>query len=175
MADANVDLKNAEHLERVRRVYQAANAARLAIASHVATQDPDYGREHAAIYLDKIFPMAPDIPIQIVHLAGHGPATGGQALIAFAEAAEAQHPAMRNVYIDVSGNMQSFTSKEELALIAKSIRQFGVERVLFGTDRPASGPAYTAKEAWTQFRRLHLTEAEFRAIADNIPPYMEDR
>lgn len=172
VADANVDLEDPAHLQRLRRFFQAANEHRMPIAAHVATQDLDYGREHVRIYLEQVFPAAPDIPIQIAHLAGHGPAHGGEALAAFAEAAQAGHPAMRNVYFDVASNVMGSMPPAYLDEIARRLRQIGLERVLFATDRPAGGPNFTAKEAWAQFRRLPLTEDEFRAIAHNVAPYM---
>ncbi|MBW3571173.1 MAG: amidohydrolase family protein [Gemmatimonadetes bacterium] len=172
VADANVDLENPDHLRRLRRFFQAANEHRMPITAHVATQDLDYGREHVRIYLEQVFPAAPDIPIQIAHLAGHGPAHGGDALAAFAEAARAGHPAMRNVYFDVASNVMSSMPAAYLDEIARRLREIGLERVLFATDRPAGGPNFTAKQAWAQFRRLPLTEDEFRAIADNVAPYV---
>ncbi|MDC0666408.1 amidohydrolase family protein [Nannocystis sp. ncelm1] len=172
IADANVDLKNPAHVEQLQRVFQSANQHRLAIAAHIANQDLDFGREHAAIYLDKILPTAPDVAIQIMHLAGHGPAHGGEALAAFAEAIEAGDPRLRNVYFDVASNVMAFMPPELLEPIARRLRQIGTERILFGTDRPAGGPNFTARTAWQQFRRLPLTEDEFRAIADNVAPYM---
>ncbi|PCC68146.1 Amidohydrolase [Nannocystis exedens] len=172
IADANVDLDNPAHVEQLQRVFDAANRHGLAIAAHIANQDLDFGRRHVAIYLDRILPMAPDVPIQIMHLAGHGPAHGGEALAAFAEAIEAGDPRLRNVYFDVASNVMDFMTPEQLEPIARRLRQIGTERILFGTDRPAGGPRFTARTAWEQFRRLPLTEEEFRAIADNVAPYI---
>ena len=53
------------------------------------------------------------------------------------------------------------------------IRQIGVERVLYGSDAAASPLTYP-KAGWSAFRRLPLSEAEFRVIANNIAPYMRD-
>ncbi len=56
------------------------------------------------------------------------------------------------------------------ALVAKRIRQVGVERVLFGTD--AAIGDNLPRESWAAFRRLPLTDAEFRKIAGNEAPYL---
>ncbi len=64
-----VDLKNPEHVEKVRRVFEAANRRRLAILVHVRA-DPTFGREYAEILLSQLLPAAPDIPVQIAHLWG---------------------------------------------------------------------------------------------------------
>jgi hypothetical protein len=59
---------------------------------------------------------------------------------------------------------------DKLNLIATRIRQIGVARVLYGSDG-ALPPAYTPKKAWEAFRRLPLTDAEFKIIANNRAPY----
>ncbi len=59
---------------------------------------------------------------------------------------------------------------EELALIARRIRELGVDRVLYGSD--AAVPGNRPREGWASFRTLPLSEAEFRAIAGNVAPYM---
>jgi len=76
------------------------------------------------------------------------------------------------VYFDASGVIGVGKPGDKLNLIATRIRQLGVERVLYGTDG-ALPPAYTPKTAWEAFRRLPLTEREFRIIASNRAPYLE--
>ena len=61
---------------------------------------------------------------------------------------------------------------EEISRCASRIRQIGVTRVLYGSDG-ALPPAYTPKKAWEAFRRLPLTDAEFKIIANNRATYME--
>jgi predicted TIM-barrel fold metal-dependent hydrolase len=60
-----------------------------------------------------------------------------------------------------------------LQQIATRIRQIGVERVLFGSDAALSPLTYPSA-GWDAFRRLPLTEAEFREIAENVAPYARD-
>ena len=64
-------------------------------------------------------------------------------------------------------------SPDDLQKIAARIRQIGVERVLYGSDAPASPLAYP-KAGWAAFQRLPLTADELRVVATNIPPYMRD-
>jgi predicted TIM-barrel fold metal-dependent hydrolase len=63
------------------------------------------------------------------------------------------------------------TLEERAALIAQRIRELGVQRILFGSDAPTE-ESFLPKAAWAAFRSLPLTEAEFQAIAANVPPYM---
>ncbi len=170
--DSQVDLRNPEHVEKVVRVFGAANRARLPIVVDLRTSDPAYGREHSEIFLARVIPAAPDVTIQIAHLAGSGPGYNSDAAFeVFARAAEAGDPRMRNVYSDVATVVTPDQPPEELALIARRMRQFGLHRVLYGSDHPASAQ-YTPEMAWLYFMRLPLTDAELRTVAGNLAPYL---
>ena len=59
----------------VREVFRAANDARMAIVAHVRStisQRRPYGAQQARVLLTEILPSAPDVPIQIAHLAAGG-------------------------------------------------------------------------------------------------------
>jgi hypothetical protein len=49
-------------------------------------------------------------------------------------------------------------------------RQVGVKRILYGSDA-AVGTNLRPKESWAAFRRLPLTEPEFKQIARNVAPF----
>ena len=52
--------------------------------------------------------------------------------------------------------------------IAARIREIGLGRILYASDAPPP-------EAWHAFRTtLPLTEAEFRTLANNVAPYMQE-
>jgi predicted TIM-barrel fold metal-dependent hydrolase len=78
---------------------------------------------------------------------------------------------MKHVWFDVASVVQADLPDDRLRQIAARIRQIGVERVLYGSDAAASPDAYP-QAGWAAFRRLPLSEAEFRLVADNITPYM---
>jgi hypothetical protein len=59
----------------------------------------------------------------------------------------------------------------QAALIVKRIRQVGVDRILYGSDA-ATGNNLRPRASWAAFRRLPLTEREFKAIAENVAPYL---
>lgn len=172
--DSRLDLLDAGHVEAARRLFAAANELRLPIMVHVMTGAASYGRRHSEVFLSRLVTAAPDIPIQVAHLAGSGPGYAGvdPALAVFAEAAAAGDPRMRRVYFDVATIVTLDESRETLALIARRIRQLGPQRVLFGSDYPAS-PELTPKNLWAALRTLPLTDAELRTIAGNVPPYMQ--
>jgi hypothetical protein len=59
------------------------------------------------------------------------------------------------------------------ALVAATIRQVGVGRVLYGTDA-AQGDNLRPREAWAAFLQLPLAPAGFAHIAANVPPYFPE-
>jgi predicted TIM-barrel fold metal-dependent hydrolase len=168
--NSGVDLLNPQHVEKVRQVFRAANDKGMAIVVHLWTLGK-YGREHAEAFLNQILPAAPDIPIQIAHFAGGGPGYTDPALEVYANAVAAGDKRTKNLYFDVATVAESQT-EEVLKTFAKRIRQIGVQRVLFGSDRAPGGRNAPPKGAWEVFQRVPLTEEEFRTIAGNVAPYM---
>lgn len=176
-SDSGVDLRKPEHVEKVRRVFRAANERRLPIAAHIATleavRNKSLNREQAAAFLKEILPAAPDVTVQIAHLSGDTgyPESSDAALEVFAEAAAAKDPRVRNLYLDVAGVVPYVRSRETLELIARRIRQLGPRRILFASDRTGTKNEAPG-DAWRSFLRLPLTEDEFRTIAGNVMPYL---
>jgi predicted TIM-barrel fold metal-dependent hydrolase len=174
--NSGVDLRgNPQHVEKVREVFKAINDKKLAIVVHLWTLDPDYetkGDEFSKVFLEKVLPAAPDITVQIAHLAGGGRSTD-PALRVFADAIAAHDPRTRNLYFDVATSTQG-QSDEGLKKDAERMRQIGMDRILYGTDM-AVPPNQTAAESWKTFRsRMPLTEAELRTIAGNIAPFLRE-
>ena len=172
-----LNYRNPRHVERLREVFAAVNSARMAIVLHMRasfSQKLSYGRDEARIFLAEVVPAAPDVPIQIAHLAGGGaPADpdADAALSVFVEAIAAGSPRTRNLYFDVTGVAQPTATDERRALIVRQVRELGLQRILYGSDT-ASGGNPAPREAWAAFRRLPFTEAEFEAIAANLAPYL---
>jgi predicted TIM-barrel fold metal-dependent hydrolase len=172
-ANSRVDLKNPEHVRKVRAFFAAANRLRMPIAAHVWTRDPNYGAADSRIFLRDILPAAQTIPIQIAHMAGAGTYIHDDALEVFADAVARRNATARNLYFDLTGVVTNDTPTEKLEQLASRIRQIGVERVVFGSDMH---PNPDLKTAWTTFRtRMSLSDAEVSAIADNEAPYMRGR
>jgi predicted TIM-barrel fold metal-dependent hydrolase len=165
--NSDVDLRNREHVERLRSVFRMANARRFPIVVHMRTLDPTYGQRDAEVFLDDLLAEAPDIPVQIAHLAGwggYGPETD-RALAVFADAIAAGDPRTRNLYFDISAVVSPGLSAHTKQLIVRRIRQIGVRRILFALD----GEPPLA--AWANVMSLPLEPAELRTIAGNLAPY----
>lgn len=168
--NSGVDLRKPEHLEKVRRVFRAANRLRTPIVAHLWI-NPEFekeGGQHAKVFLEQLLPEVPDITVQIAHMAGGGRSTD-TALAVFADAIAAKNPLTKNLYFDVS-TLTVGQSKAGLQKDAERMRQIGLERILYGTDASPTNPPYVS---WGSFKGLMpLTDAEFRIVASNIAPYL---
>lgn len=168
---SGVNLRNPEHVKRVRAVLQAADRARMPIIVHVRA-DANYGREEAEIMLRAIIPAAPDVPFQIAHLWG-GENYSGEALRVYADAVAAGDSRTANLYFDLAEvALAAGSSQETLHSIAAHVRRIGLKRVLYGSDGPVAD-SMSPKDAWTKTRTLPLTADELRAIARNVAPYLQ--
>lgn len=172
--NSRIDLRNAGHLERVRRVFRTANERRLAIVAHLWT-GPEYeqqGGEDARLVLEQLLPAAPDVPVQIAHMAGGG-RSSEPALAVFADAIAAGDPRTKRLYFDVA-TLTAGQTPEGLKKDAARMRQIGFDRILYGTDTAPPNPP--ARQSWTTFRvQMPLTDDELRIIAGNVLPYWDVR
>jgi predicted TIM-barrel fold metal-dependent hydrolase len=175
--NSDVQLDDPQHVAKLKQVFNAANAHRMAIVVHMRssiTKKRPYGAAQARIFLEQLLPAASDVPVQIAHLAGAGTYDDpvvDEALSVFVDAIAKNDPRMASVYFDVSGVAGYGDWEKRAELIAKRIRQIGTKRVLFGSDGFGGGNLAPA-DAWAAFRRLPLSEGEFRVIERNVAPYM---
>ena len=177
LGNSDVQLENPDHVARLRQVFQAANQHRMAIVLHmrasISRQRP-YGPTQARAFLEQLLPEAPDVPVQVAHLAATGPGYDdppGDSVMAFlAEAVHRKDPWTRNLWFDVAGIMDSSVTPAQAALMVQRIRRVGMDRILYGSDA-AVGGNLRPREGWAAIRRLPLTSEELDRIAHNIPPY----
>lgn len=179
LGNSGVDYHNPQHVERLRRVFRAANERRMAIVVHMRASfnlKLRYGRDEALVFLNQVLPEAPDVVIQIAHLGGGGgpnDQASYEALEVLASAVSTGDPRTRLLYFDVTGiGLLPKMTPDEAAMFVMRIRQLGVQRILYGSDA-ASGGNPPPREQWEGFRKLPLTDQEFRAIAANVAPYLQ--
>src|SRR5690348_558202 len=73
--NSDVDVHDSAQVTQLKRVFQAANAHGMPIVAHIhasVNRKRPYGRAEALIILDELLPSAPDVTVQIAHLAGAG-------------------------------------------------------------------------------------------------------
>jgi predicted TIM-barrel fold metal-dependent hydrolase len=175
--NSDIQLDDPAHVARLREVFAAANAARLAIVVHMRAsigKGRPYGARQAKIFIEQVLPAAPDVTVQVAHFGGTGPGyedPPSREAMAVMAAAVARHDSQtRNLYFDVASIVDRVIKPELAQLVADTIRQVGTDKVLYGTDS-AQGGNLRPRESWAAFRKLPLTEAEFAQIAGNAPPY----
>jgi predicted TIM-barrel fold metal-dependent hydrolase len=175
--NSDVDLDNPEHVARLRQIFQAADEHGMAIVVHLrpsVTRNRRYGVKEAKIFLNEVVPSAPDVPIQIAHLAGSGgydDPSVDEALSVFVDAISKRDPRIAHVYFDIAGVSGLGQWEGKKAVIAARIRQVGVARILWGSDG-AFGGGMTPEQALQAYRELPLSKNEFETIDRNIAPYM---
>jgi predicted TIM-barrel fold metal-dependent hydrolase len=149
-------------------VFRVANKHKLALTIHMATGENDYdGRAAATVFLNQLLPAAPDVPVQIAHMTGDAGYSNqiDAALGVFADAISSRDPRVRNLYFD------GVVMENPDPRLVQRMRQIGLDRILFGSDRHAPNNAPPA-DAWKAWRKnFPFTDAEFRSIADNVVEY----
>jgi uncharacterized protein len=178
--NSDVQLENPQHLARMKDVFREANARGMAIVVHmranISRQRP-YGGAQGRLFLEELLPCAPDVVVQVAHMASAGPGyedpQAHEVMAVLAAAVEKKDPRTRNLYFDVASIVHPSAKPRTAAVIAGFIRQVGVERVLYGTDA-AVGDNLRPRESWAAFRALPLRDDEFARIAHNSAPYLKD-
>ena len=173
---SDVQTEIPEHFEKLKKVFQAANKERMAVVVHMRasiSKKRPYGPEQARAFLE-LLSYAPDIPVQVAHLASSGPSymdpAAHSVIEVLAGAIAKKDPRTQKLWFDVASNAHPRNSAEVSDLMVKFIRQIGVKRILYGSDG-ATGNNFPPRESWEAFRQLKLTNEEIKTIAGNVAPY----
>ncbi len=176
--NSDVRLENPAHAEQMRRFFKAANDHGMAIVVHMRasiSKKRPYGAAQARVFLEQLLPAAPDVPVQVAHLASSGPGyddpLAHEAIAVLAEAVAKDDPRTKRLLFDAATNVSRDTSAADEALVTKLIRQIGPDRILYGSDAAVRDNP-RPREGWALFRRLPLTDDEFEKIAKNAAPYL---
>ena len=173
MGNGGVTLRDTSHLRRMQDVFRLAQRLGRPVLVHMrARGGANYDGQDARLFLSQVVPIAPGIEIVVAHLGYSGPGypDADSVMAAFGEAAERNDPSMRNVYFDVATNVTAESTPENLARVARRIRQVGVRRVVYGSD--LSPPGGSIEAGWEIFRdRVPLTDEEKRTIASNVASF----
>jgi predicted TIM-barrel fold metal-dependent hydrolase len=175
--NSDVQLEQPAHAEKLKQVFKAANAHGMAIIVHMRasiSKKRPYGADQARVFLEQLLPQAPDVPVQVAHMASTGPGyddpPAEAVLDVLAAAVERGDPRTRKLWFDVASLAQPGMPAEDAARLVKRIRQVGVQRVVYGSDS-AAGKNLRPREAWEAFRSLPLNADEVERIGANLPPY----
>ncbi len=174
--NSDVQLDDSAHVAQLRRVFAAANRHHMAIVVHLResiSRRRPYGAREARVFLERVVPAAPDVPIQIAHLAGSGPgyadSAADSAMSELGQAVAEHRPGTDHLWFDVASIANDVTP-DVAAIIVRRIRQVGVNHVLYGSDSAIA--SNLPRESWAAFCRLPLTKDELQTIARNVAPYL---
>lgn len=176
--NSDVRLENPEHIEKLKKIFREANARRMAIVIHlrasISLQRP-YGPEQARAFIEHLLPLAPDITVQVAHMAGSGPGyhdpKAESVFEVLAEAVAKGDKRTKNLWFDITTSAHPSNTPEDSARLVKNIRKVGVKRLLYGTDA-ALGDNLEPRASWEAFCRLDLTDKEIKTVAKNVAPYL---
>ena len=79
---------------------------------------------------------------------------------------------MKNVYFDVCGIATPGMWDDKADLLITRIREIGTNRLVYGSD--AATADNTPKDALKRWHSLPLNQNEFRAIDNNVAPYVRN-
>jgi predicted TIM-barrel fold metal-dependent hydrolase len=178
-ANSRIDLTKPDQVQRVRDVFAAANAVRFPIVAHIRT-GVQYGASDARIFIEKILPAAPDVTVQLAHLAGWGSydEANDEALGAFIDAMTSGEIDRSHLYFDLAavfsvvsgGVVTGPMTSSWTPVIARRMREIGLDHVLFATDWAAGSQSALAAFLLNE---SGLTRKEVRRVFDNLAPYLK--
>jgi uncharacterized protein len=191
LANSDVDLRNEEHVQRLGEVFGRANDLGLALAVHVRTRNPQFGRTDAEIVETALLSRTPDVPVQLAHMTGGGGYDGGTdaALAFFSERLRDPGSGLGNrLFFDLSFSAIPLTLLPEAVradpavlaqidaahgALAARIRAIGVERMLYGSDWAGEDGMLTMAAHLELMRSaVPLEPEEWATIFGNVAPYM---
>ena len=179
-ANSAVDLRDPDHVSRVADVFRVAGDNDLPIVAHMRTRAPDYGARDVRAFIDGVLSQAPDLPVQLAHMAGWGgyDAPTDEALVTFIEAF-ASGALDRELYTfdlaavavppELAGADTAMVQQLEAAnaLLSQRILELGTDRVVYATDWSALAiGAYAASLR----ESLSLSVEELADVMDNVGP-----
>jgi hypothetical protein len=115
--------------------FARANGYRMPIVVHMRAAinaKLPYGRDEARIFIERLVPAAPDVVIQVAHLAAAGAPSdpdADAALEVFIDAIAKGDPRATRLYFDLPSVSPAITiTPDKAAAIASQIRRLGVQR-----------------------------------------------
>lgn len=181
LANSDVDLRNRQHVERLKEIFREAQQSRRPIIVHLRTRRRDYGREDAGIFIREVLREAPAVTVQIAHMAGGGGSyddATDQALGAFAEALQAGTVRRERILFELSGVVypppvaaeSGATVRRSHRRLATRIKEIGPDRVVFGSDWDVISVGTSIADLR---EHLPLASGDLRTIMKNCADYLK--
>jgi predicted TIM-barrel fold metal-dependent hydrolase len=190
LAASHFQFSNAEEVRQLQDVFREANRLRLPILIHLHPDNETWdGGRDALTFFERVLPLAPDVPVQIAHMAGWGgyDDTADAALSVLVKQCALHAKVCRHLYFDIPAVLVPPSAAQaapgsDLRILydrqkrfpegpqhlAANIRKIGLWRILFATD----WPVFDIKDSVQLLRQqLPLAPAEIDEICRNTAPY----
>lgn len=190
LAAAHFEFGKPEEVRQLQNVFREANRLRMPILIHLHPFDENWdGGRDALTFFERVLPLAPDVPVQIAHMAGWGgyDETADAALSVLVNQCALHAKVCEHLYFDISAVLVPPSAAQAAPgsdlrllyerqkrfpegprLLAANIRKIGLQRILFATD----WPVFDMKDSVQLMRKeLPLTPAEIDEICRNGAPY----
>ncbi len=192
LANSDVDLRNDEHVEVLAEVFRRLGELRMPVLIHMRTRNPEYGPVDVNIFIERVLSQAPELPIQIAHMAGWGgyDAATDAALAAFVEAFDQGTLARERFSFGLGAvvfqpeaadnDQRAERVRQSNQNLASRLRELGLDLVVYATDWPAWPPGSeprTAIERNLELIRsaLPLSEEELERVLANVGVLFDGR
>lgn len=156
VASSQVDLRDSQHLATLAAIAAFSSDRKLPLLIHVDPQRRGHDSTHIRVMAERVFGPHPELTIIVAHLGGsggYGPwtRTVHRTLRQWLSEVE-RRGARRSVYFELSAvaleqeseGVPAMTPSQATAL-RDDLRQFGFDRVIFGSDYPVFDPVQGAR------------------------------
>jgi len=190
LAASSFEFSKVEEVHQLQDVFREANRLRLPILIHLHPDDENWdGGRDSLTFFEQVLPLAPDVPVQIAHMAGWGgyDETADGALSMFVTQCGLHPKVCEHLYFDFSAVLVPPSAAqappgsdlrllyerqkrfpEGLQRLIANMRKIGFEKILFATD----WPVFDIKDSVQLLRKdSSLTSAEIDQICRNVAPY----
>ena len=170
LTNSAVDFSNPEHMGRLRALLEVTDRHGMTVVIHLRTRDPDYGYDHAALFIEQIASKLPSTTWYLAHMAGWGgydPGTDG-AIRAFLDAVDAGELDHARVWFDLAAIVSDELSPDDLVALRNRIQRIGLDRLVFASDWDEAEPATYLVDLKAA---LQLGDSAWQQLADNEAPF----
>lgn len=182
LANADFDFRDSTHVDRLRSFFRSCQAERLPVVIHLQTRNEDFGGEEVRVFVDRVLPAAPEIPVQVAHMGGNSRFDSAtvRAFDALSRAIRDHPERMDDVYFDMAlvpfppQRARGDTARQNLyrrwnRRFAEAVREVGAERIVFGTDYPEARPGPYSRRLR---QSLPLADSTILELYQNRAPYL---
>lgn len=161
---SNMDWENPDHAAAISAVLDKAQEHDAPVLLHVAAAPLD---DDSLVSALTVIATHPEVRFTIAHCGG----VADYEIEGYLIAAQTTPPllSLDNLHTDISACLKFYRDapKAQREMIVWRLRQWGIERVLFGSDYLSVAPVETPKEALETLDRYPFTRKEIRTILDN--------